>query len=243
VTGLPIAGPAVRRTGSRVAAVLLALALGLALAGCGGGADGTGGRTPGQRLATAKAALDDTPGVRVALATDELPRGVSGLLDADGVGTHDPAFAGTIKVSAGGITADAEVVAVDGVVHAKLPFTTSFVEIDPADYGAPDPAALMSRTGGLSSLLTAAQDVEEGDQVRNGDAVLSRLTGTVPGTAVATLIPSASPEADFAADFTLDSSDRATRIVLSGPFYPDAPDVTYTVELLEYGVERDITAP
>jgi lipoprotein LprG len=227
---------------SVVVAAVTVLSLGLGVAGCSSGGR-TAEQTPEERLAAAKTALDDTSGVRIALAADALPKGVSGLLAADGIGTHDPAFEGTIKVSAGGITADAEVVAVDGVVHAKLPFTTEFVEIDPADYGAPDPAELMSTVGGLSSLLTAAEDVEEGTQVRNGDDVLSRFTGTVPGNAVATLIPSASPDADFDAELTLDDDDRATKVVLTGPFYPDVAEVTYTVELLEYGVEKQITAP
>jgi len=31
--------------------------------------------------------------------------------------------------------------------------------------------------------------------------------------------------------------------VLTGPFYPDADEVTYTVDFDQYGVEKDITAP
>ena len=134
-------------------------------------------------------------------------------------------------------------VAVDGVVHAKLPFTTKFVEIDPADYGAPDPADLMSTQDGLSSLLTAAEGVEKGKQVRDGDEVLSQIVGTVPGSAVRAVIPSASAKADFDATFTLDDANQLTRVVLTGPFYPDAGDVTYTVDLEKYGVQKDITAP
>ncbi len=88
-------------------------------------------------------------------------------------------------MAASGITADADVVALDGEVYAKLPFTSKFVVIDPADYGAPDPADLMDPDGGLSSLLTAAQDVQAGKQVREGKVVLTSYTGTVPGKDVA----------------------------------------------------------
>jgi len=213
----------------------------VAVASCSTGRESS--LDPEQRLAAAKTALDETSGVQLQLAADALPQGVSGLVSAQGTATHDPAFDGTIKVSASGITADAEVVAVDGVVHAKLPFTTKFVEIDPADYGAPDPAALMSTQDGLSSLLTAAQGVEEGKQVRDGDTVLSQIVGTVPGDAVRAVIPSASQDADFDATFTLDDANQATRVVLTGPFYPDAGDVTYTVDLEKYGVHKDIRAP
>jgi lipoprotein LprG len=220
---------------------VLALA-GVLLSACGGG-DATDQRTPAERLAAAKTRLDETPGVRIDLATDILPQGVSGLISAQGVGTHAPAFQGGITVAYSGITADVDVVAVDEVVHAKLPFTTDFVPVDPSDYGAPDPAALMSTDGGLSSLLTAAQDVEAGDRVRDGEAVLSSYTATVPGKAVAAVIPSASETADFDATFSLTDSDQLTSVRLSGPFYPKAGDVTYTVKFSQYGVTKDIKAP
>ncbi len=234
--------PSRRRTPLLRAAVVVAAVLAvIGLAACSG--DEQSSQDPEQRLAAAKTALDETSGVQIQLLTEDLPQGVSGLVSAQGIATHDPAFAGTIKVSASGVTADAEVVAVDGVVHAQLPFTTKFVEIDPADYGAPDPADLMSTQDGLSSLLTAAQGVEKGKQVRDGDAVLSQIVGTVPGSAVRAVIPSASAEADFDATFDLDDANRLTRVVLTGPFYPDTGDVTYTVDLEKYGVKKEITAP
>lgn len=201
--------------------------------------------SPTERLAAAKATLDETPGVRISLATDNLPQGVDGLLGATGVGTHAPAFDGTIRVVTSGITADAEVVAVEDVVYAKLPFTTDFVDVDPADYNAPDPATLMATEGGLSSLLTAATGIEPGDQVRDGERVLSTFTGTLPGDAVSSVIPSASAEAEYDARFTLDDEDRLDRIVMTGPFYPDprADQVTYTVKFEQYGIEKQISAP
>jgi lipoprotein LprG len=229
-----------RRTRAALAAA--ALLAPLLLASCSG-TDSATDQTPQDRLAAAKTQLDETAGVRIRLAADTLPKGVNGLLAAEGVGTHDPAFEGSIKVAASGITADADVVAVEGVVYAKLPFTTKFVPIDPADYSAPDPADLMNADGGLSSLLTAAEGVEEGKQVRDGDTVLTQYTATVPGTAVASIIPSAAADADFDASFTIDDADRLDKVVLTGPFYPDADPVSYTVEFVEYGVEKDIAAP
>lgn len=220
------------------APLLLALA---AVAGCSGTDEPT--RSPETTLATAKKNLDATSGVRIGLSTAKLPTGVSGLLDADGVGTHDPAFEGTIKVSASGVTADADVVAVGGKVFAKLPFTSRFAPIDPADYGAPDPADLLDEEGGLSSLLTSATEVQTGEQVRDGKVVLSSYTAKVPGKAVASVIPSADPEAAFSAIFTLTDADRLDKAVLSGPFYPDADSVTYTITFDDYGTTKKITAP
>ena len=112
-----------------------------------------------------------------------------------------------------------------------------------SQYQAPDPAVLMSTEGGLSSLLTAAEDVQAGEDVRDGQEVLSTFTGTVPGKAVARVIPSAEADADFDATFTLDDDNQLSRVVMSGPFYPGTDPVTYTIALDRYGTDKDIQAP
>ncbi len=229
------------RTAPRLLALVTLLLALVMLSACSGSKEPT--TSPADTLAAARKHLDATPGLRIGLSTEKLPNGVSGLLRADGVATHAPAFKGDIKVAASGITADAAVVAVDGTVYAKLPFTSKFVPIDPADYGAPDPAALMATDGGLSSLLTAAEDVKQGKQVREGKRVLSSYSATVPGKAVAAVIPSASATATFKATFTVTDKDELTKAVLTGPFYPRAGDVTYTITFDDYGTEQDIAAP
>jgi len=223
--------------------LLVGLALGgLLLGGCAGGEEEPQ-RSPQEVLAAAKATLDETSGVHVVLSTEELPDGVSGIVKADGVGTHAPAFEGTLKVVAGGISADAEVIAVGDQVYAKLPFTTDFTPITPADYGAPDPADLMATEGGLSSLLTAARDVTRGEPVREGERVLTEYTGTVPGDAVTRVIPTAAADSGFDATFTVSDDDVLDQAVLTGPFYAEGGDLTYTIEFDRYGLEKEITAP
>ena len=227
------------RTPLRGLAVLLALVA--VLSGCSGKEESSA--SPEDTLAAAKKNLDATSGLRIGLSTPKLPPSVNGLLTANGIATHDPAFKGTIKVAASGITADADVVALDGVVYAKLPFTSRFVPIDPGDYGAPDPADLMNPDGGLSSLLTAAQDVEAGKQVRDGKVVLSSFTGTVPGKDVAAVIPSAKESATFDATFTVTEQNELAKAVLTGPFYAKGGDVTYTITFAGYGAKPSITKP
>lgn len=200
-------------------------------------------RTPAQVLATAKEKLDATSGVHLDLAAAHLPAGTNALVSATGVGTHEPAFKGSIKVAASGITADAPVVAVDGEVYAQLPFQTAFVTIDPADYSAPDPAALLSPRGGLSALLTSTTGVEEGKQTRIGDQVLRSYRGTVPGRDVAAVLPSAATGSSFDATYRVDGDGRLSQAVLTGPFYPQAPAVTYTIDFTGYGSHPRIKAP
>lgn len=218
------------------------LAAALVLSGCTSDAR-ENSDSPEEVLAAAKTTLDETSGVRVSLSTEKLPPTVDGILEAEGVGTHDPAFEGDLKVASGGVTADVPVIAAQGKVFAKLPFTTRYVEVDPAAYAAPDPAGLMEPEGGLSSLLTAAEDVEEGRQVRSGEDVLASYKGTVPGDVVASVIPSASADQAFDATFTVDGDDRLREAVLTGPFYPEADDVTYTITFEEYDTSADITLP
>ena len=202
------------------------------------------GLTPEQVLEKAKQTLDETSGVRLTLTTDALPDGVSGVTRAEGVGTHAPAFDGTLTVVLGGATFDVPVVALDGVVHAQVPLVPGWQEVDPDEYAAPDPAQLMSTDAGFSSLLTASEEVEEGESVRGGDdnaEVLTEYTATVSADAVDNVIPSA--EGDFDASYTVTAEGELRQAVLTGVFYPGSESMTYTIGLTDYGSEPTITAP
>jgi len=214
----------------------------LLLTACSGG-DDSDGASAEDTLAAAKQTLDDTSGVQIDLTTDELPDGVDGVVDASGIGTHAPAFDGEIKVLVNNVSVNVPVVAVDGDVYAQVPFTEGFSPIEPSDYGAPDPAALMDPDSGISGWLTAVEGVEQGDEVRDGDQVLTRYTGTLPGSVVADVIPSADQEADFDVTFSIDDEDQLVTADVEGPFYGSEGDVDYKITLSEYGTEKDITAP
>lgn len=231
-----------RSLGPVLGVVLLSAA---ALTGCAGGDDEkSDDATPEQVLAEAKETLDDTSGVRIDLYADELPSGVEGITAAEGIGTHAPAFEGTINVAYAGLNPEVPIIAVDDTVYAQVPFTPGWSDIDPAEYGAPDPADLMSTDAGFSSLLPATEDVKEGEQERGGadnDEILTTYTGTVPGKTVANVIPSAS--GDFDATYTISDEGELRKVVLTGVFYPDSDPMTYTIGFDEYGTEKDITAP
>jgi lipoprotein LprG len=224
----------------RLPAVLVPLVL--LAAGCSGD-DGGGEETPEDTLAAAKTKLDETSGVQLELSTEALPKKVDGLVNASGVGTHAPAFEGTVDLSVNQLSLEVPVVAVDGDVWAKLPFTTKYARVDPADYGAPDPAQLMDTSTGISSWLTEATEVEEGDRVREGSTVLSSYSGTLSGEVVAGSIPTADTAAAFPVTFRIDDEGTLQSVDISGPFYGGDDDVDYTVRLTDYGVEQEITRP
>jgi lipoprotein LprG len=224
------------------------LAGALALTSCSGdedgGRDGGGdGSSAADVLERAKTDFDETSGLRIVLATDELPDGVTGIVSAEGVGTHAPAFDGAITVRLLGNSVEVPVVAVDDTVYAELPLTSGYQEVDPSEYGAPDPARLMSPDEGFSSLLTETTDLEDRGEERNPDdpgQVLRTIDGTVPGTAVENVIPSA--EGDFEVSYGFEDGELRT-VELTGAFYPDTEAMTYTLSFDDYGTEQDITAP
>ena len=232
-----------RAAGAAVAALLLPALL----TGCTGDDSSDKGQRPADVLADAKATLDETSGVHLTLDSGGLPQGVDGLVSADGVLTHAPAFDGEIVVRYLGFEPRVPLVAVDGKVYAQLPLTTGWQDIDPAEYGAPDPAALIATDGGLSDLLTATQDVAEGESVRGGTdnkEVLTSYTGTLPESAVSGVFPSAT--GDFDATYTVTDGGELRTAELTGAFYGGAgsdQQVTYTVTLDDYGTDREITAP
>jgi lipoprotein LprG len=227
---------------TRALALVLATAFPVMLAGCGGSS--SPGEAPSAALADAKKTFDATSGVEVQLDGSDLPDG-NVLVSARGTLTRAPAFDGTISVKILGATANVPVVAVDGKVYAKLPLTTSWQTIDPADYGVPDPATLISPQAGISNLLTATKDPKAGDSVRGGKdnkEVLTTFTGTLPGSAVASIISSATGDFDVA--YTIDGDHQLSQAKLTGKFYgADQATSTYTVTLDDYGTDKTISKP
>ena len=217
---------------------VLLLVAGL-VSGCGGPEKST--KSPDQRLAAAQNFLEKTDGVEIALSTPQLPQGVQGILKAAGVGTKQPAFKGEISVVQNGLSVNVPVRAVGGDVYIQ--FGGSWRKIDPADFGAPDPADLFKVDGGLASLLSDVEGAKAGKDTRDGKRILSTITGKIPGSRVAEVIPSASADTSFDATFTLDDTDHLTKVALTGPFYPKADDVTYTIDFDNYGSSTIVTAP
>ncbi|MGI9156990.1 MAG: LppX_LprAFG lipoprotein [Marmoricola sp.] len=238
---LPLSWPrswhAPRRAGLLLGIVALLV---VTATGCGGTSKASG-KPAADRLAAAQKYLDSSKSVTISLSTPKLPQGVQGILKAIGVGTKAPAFKGKISVVRSGLNIEVPVISVDGAVYIQ--FAGSWQKIDPAKFGAPDPANLFQPGTGLSSLLSDVKGAKPGKDIRQGKDVLSTISGTVPGAKVASIIPTASATSDFATTFVLDDKDHLVTAVLSGPFYPDAGDVTYTIGFSRYGSPASIKAP
>lgn len=226
---------AVRRVGISAAALVVVL----------GGCDGTSAtsednQSPEERLAEAKQGFDDADYIAFTLTADELPADLEGLLSAEGTGTHDPAFTGEVKVQTN-VDLSAPLIALDGLVYAELPFL-GWSRLDPADYGAPNPADLMDPQAGISSLFTASAELSEGSAERSGEEVLTSIEGTLPSEAVNAVFPSAG-SADFSVTYTLTDNNDVRSALITGPFYEGSPNVTYTIDLDLEGEPVEIEAP
>lgn len=215
----------------------------LVLASCGGDETADPPEDLTGRLANAKQSLDEAASIEFSMTTDDLPSGVDGLLSANGVGTHAPAFQGKVQVSAAGASISADLISVGGDVYAKIGFVPAYVPLDPADYGAPDPAALLDPETGVSTFLTVTEGVSGGDQSRDGEEVLTTISGTLPGETVQSLFPSADASADFEVEYRLRDDDVLRTAVIAGPFYPSADDVTYSLSLEPSDEAVEITPP
>ncbi|MCY7396525.1 MAG: LppX_LprAFG lipoprotein [Nocardioides sp.] len=234
---------------TRPALVSLAVGLVLAATGCSGNdeAGGAGGadQTPKQVVDAALATLDETSGLSITLATQNLPSGVTGVSAAEGVATHPPAFEGTFDLQVSGFPAQAEVVAVNGTTYARnsllLP---DWTPIDPADYGAPDPTRLMTPGDGFSLLVSSTTALAEGDSQRGGpdnEEILTSYTGSVPAQAVQGILPTAT--GDFDVRLLITEGGELRQVDATGVFYDGADALTYTIGFDDYGSSPNITAP
>ena len=233
------------RAASRIAALVIPLAL--VLAGCSGGSSGSQGgssQTPEQVFSAAQQHLTATKGVNLTLSTNNLPEGINGIQKAVGIATDAPAFDGKLTVSLSGQAFDVPVIAVGGKVFAEIPLTTGWSDVDPRDYGAPDPAGFLSPHDGFAAILGAATGLKKGDSIRGGannDEILTTYTGSVAGDVVARVIPGAS--GDFTLSTQITDGDELRSMSMTGVFYKNAKPNTYTVGFEDYGTTKDITAP
>lgn len=217
---------------TRLFALALAAALALTFSGCSGGNKPKAeDKTLAPKLAKAKATLDGAETLTLSLATKSLPAGVTGLLSATGEGNHSPAFMGKVKVITGGVSISADVVAVDGTVYAKTGFSPLFLTIDPASLKAPDPAALIATSGGISDLLIKTTKLTDGGKTRDGSTVLTSIKGNLSGDTVKSLVPSADPSKSFTVAYRLTDNGELRDATITGPFYPTSGNITYTVKV------------
>jgi hypothetical protein len=212
-----------------------------ALVGCTGGSSA---ESAPDLLAHAKHTLDDAGTLHFALSSKGAPETGTHLVGGAGDVARPASFKGTLKVLALGSTLDLDVVSVDGTVWAQLPFTSSFSEIDPAQFGFGDPGALLDPDTGISQLLGKATTAKLGEERRVDGEVVREVTAEIPGELVKQILASQDPSKPVQARFSIATdSGELRRAELTGPFFTAEDDATYTLELSDFGADVEITAP
>lgn len=236
-------------TSTRVAAGLLTGLFAVSgLTACSGD-DGGGGDAASWSDAGAKAKelLDGTSGIEVSISTGDDP-GVDYLSAASGTIVADPpAFEGSVSGSVSGFAVtDVPVISTGGTLYINHALLGGWSDrYQPDDLCAPDPAALLSPDSGVSNVLTTSTDVEAGESERGGadnKDVFHTYSGTATGDAIREILPCAEGDA-FEATYRLDDDGYLRTARLTGVFFPDADEVTYTIDVTEYDVTKDISAP
>ena len=233
----------------RLTAAALLGALVLTASACTGGDEDepiSEGSSPEEVMEGAKQDLDETSGVEIRLATADAPDDGDFLASAEGTIVADPAaFEGVVAGRVQGIEAsDISVVAIGGDLYVDVPIV-GWDTFDPQDFCAPDPALLLDPETGVSPILTATEGLEAGESERGGDdnsEVLTPYTGTVPGDTIRNILPCAEGE-EFGAVYRIDSDGLLRDVEITGEFFAGTDEITYAIEILEYDVEREITAP
>lgn len=217
----------------------------LLLPACSGDEAKPAGETPQDVLAAAAERIDETSGIELSLSSAGLPQQGNQLIGGEGTAVKPDAFEGTLEVKAFGIAADVEIIATDGTVWAKHPLVfPEFTKVDPATLGFPDPGALLAAEGGVSDLLAGTAELEEGESIRGGEdnkEVLTEYTGVLTSEQIKEVLGMGT--GDFQVRYEIDSDGYLRTVEVTGEFYAGEAPATYTVDLEEYDVTKEITAP
>lgn len=235
------------RTAGRMAVVVMSSSL-LVLAGCSGddaddGSSAAEPLDPAERLAAAKELLDQATSVALTLDGDVSASGTV-LNGARGTVVPPDGFDGEFDVSQSGFDVTVPVISTGGTVWVQLPLTSSYTEVDPADFGVPDPGSLLDPDTGLSTLLVVDPDPTPAGQVRLGSEVLDVFDVDLPPAEIQSALPLGVAATDVDVSFGIDTeSGELRQTTLTGDFYGAATDQEYQLVLDEYDADVAIEPP
>ncbi len=225
-------------------AALVLAATSLLGAGCTSQTAAAPPAPPTERLAAAKRVLDDAKFVALSLTSKDVPSGVNGVTGATGVGAispTEPKFEGSITGTVLGVTGTVQLITIGDTAYMKF-FTPDYVKTDLSTLNAPNPSVFFNPDKGVSTLLTDIQNPAKGEQIRSGDEVLDRYTGTLPGSRIKDLFMLGDGTGTFTVTFGISSDNQLRTATMTGAFFAGATS-TYTLRLTGYGTAVEITRP
>jgi lipoprotein LprG len=195
-------------------------------------------------LREAKQAVDSASALHFSLESSDV-HGGSGPMITGGQGDakRPDGFAGSLRVSVGGLPLSVNIVSINGSFYASA-LGAPYSKADPSKYGFADPSKLIDPNVGLTNLLISAKSATLGDRDRLGNDELYEIDVSLPGDQVKSLLTSADPSQDVKGRVGVNvDNHQVRRVVLTGPFFDAKQLSTFTLVLDNYGENVTITPP
>lgn len=216
------------------------LATAILLAGC----SGAGGADPQERIDAAQATIENADAITINLSSSDVPTTVDGVQAATGTGVIDGdliKFEGEFQGRVAGMTATVSILAIGDDTYLKL-FTPDYEAADLNALGVPNPTTFFAPNTGIASLIGATTSLATGEQVREGEDILTQITGTLDGEHIHALLGVGDPGTTFNVTYGLTDDNELRTAVLEGEFWEGSTS-TYTLLLTDYGKTVPIEAP
>lgn len=197
-----------------------------------------------EQLAEVKKAFDDAGTVSFTLTSKDVPPRYNGATAGSGDGIiseTEPKFQGEITATLEGVSAQIELITIGDDAWIKF-FTPAYVPFNLSTVGAPNPSTFFDTADGLSSLLAKTTDPQRTGEVRDGQEVLEKISGTLPGEAIEQLFEQGDGTGTFDVVYGITEDGELRTSVLTGPFVKGTTS-TYSVRLVDYGAPVEITRP
>ncbi|HKR98270.1 MAG TPA: LppX_LprAFG lipoprotein [Candidatus Dormibacteraeota bacterium] len=195
-------------------------------------------------LRQAKDVIDAANAVHFKLTSGHVGGTGAVITGGEGDMRRPSAFAGTLDVTVSGFAVGVQIVSFNGTFYVKLPTDTGFHSADAADYGFGDPAKLLDKSTGLSSLLLQCSNPQRKESDRYQNEQLDEIGCSLPGKRVGDLLTTEDATQPVAATFGINPDNhQLRRAVLTGPFFSKTSKSTFTVVLVDYGENVSVTPP
>ncbi|HEY5336445.1 MAG TPA: LppX_LprAFG lipoprotein, partial [Mycobacteriales bacterium] len=223
----------------RGAVVVSAALVAVTAAGCGSG----GTAKPQTLLAQAKQKIDSTQALHFVITSTNVAGNGTDVTGGVGDIARPASIKGTFQISLSGFHVSVKIIAANGKFYAEAPFQTSYQLTDPDKYGIGNPASLIDRTQGLSSLLANIENPTSEGQTRISGELLDKVTGAVPGTKIPSALPDSVPSKPVQVSALINAKTHEVRqFILTGPL-TSPTNSTFTVTLTQYGEPVHIDLP
>lgn len=203
----------------------------------------SGTEKPQTLLSRAKQKVDSTQALHFVITSKDVAGNGTNVTGGEGDIARPASIKGTFQVSLGGFQVSVKIVAANGKFYAEAPFQTSYQLTDPQKYGIGNPASLIDKTQGLSSLLANIQDPRSEGQTRISGELLDKVTGDVPGTRIPSALPDSVPSKPVQVSVLVNAKSHEVRqFILTGPL-TSPTNSTFTVTITNYGEPVHIDLP